>query len=150
MWLRPSLSVSVTGEQAGSTAHRQATTYATVTYKGGRPVKAQPVRLTAAAPAQRTAMPRTVRSTRPACRTWPSTPWVRAGRSSGSRTMSVVTEEAPGLESRRPALQDELRYLLNRWDPIGVYDELLDCPPDEYDCLLGPPAHQAHPWQQPG
>jgi hypothetical protein len=51
--------------------------------------------------------------------------------------MSVVTEEAPGLESR-PALQDELRYLLNRWDPIGVYDELLDCPPDEYDCLLGP------------
>jgi hypothetical protein len=64
--------------------------------------------------------------------------------------MSVVTEEAPGLESRRPALQDELRYLLNRWDPIGVYDELLDCPPDEYDCLLGPPAHQAHPWQQPG
>lgn len=33
-------------------------------------------------------------------------------------------------------LQDELRYLLNRWDPIGVYDELLDCPRDEYDCLI--------------
>ncbi|WP_067172515.1 hypothetical protein [Microtetraspora niveoalba] len=37
-----------------------------------------------------------------------------------------------------PDLQDELRYLLNRWDPIGVYDEELDFPPDEYDCLIGP------------
>jgi hypothetical protein len=35
-------------------------------------------------------------------------------------------------------LQEELRYLLNRWDPIGVYDELLDLPRDEYDCLIGP------------
>jgi hypothetical protein len=35
-------------------------------------------------------------------------------------------------------LQQELRYLLNRWDPIGVYDESLDFPPDEYDCLIGP------------
>lgn len=35
-------------------------------------------------------------------------------------------------------LQDELRYLLNRWDPIGAYDESLDCPPDEYDCLIAP------------
>lgn len=36
------------------------------------------------------------------------------------------------------ALEPELRYLLNRWDPIGVYDEKLNFPPDEYDCLLGP------------
>jgi hypothetical protein len=35
-------------------------------------------------------------------------------------------------------LQDELRYLLNRWDPIGVYDESLDFPRDEYECLIGP------------
>jgi hypothetical protein len=35
-------------------------------------------------------------------------------------------------------LQGELRYLLNRWDPIGVYDQALDFPPDEYDCLIGP------------
>jgi hypothetical protein len=32
----------------------------------------------------------------------------------------------------------ELRSLLNQWDPIGVYDGKLNCPPDEYDCLLGP------------
>jgi hypothetical protein len=51
--------------------------------------------------------------------------------------MSVVTEEAPSLESLSD-LQDELRYLLNRWDPIGIYDKSLDFPPDEYDCLLGP------------
>jgi hypothetical protein len=35
-------------------------------------------------------------------------------------------------------LTSELRYLLNRWDPIGVYDADLDRPPDEYDCLIGP------------
>jgi hypothetical protein len=33
---------------------------------------------------------------------------------------------------------DGPRYLLNRWDPIGVYDEKRDFPPDEYDCLIGP------------
>jgi hypothetical protein len=48
-----------------------------------------------------------------------------------------VTEEAARLEGLS-ALQDELRYLLNRWDPIGVYDESLAFPPDEYDCLIGP------------
>ena len=48
-----------------------------------------------------------------------------------------MTEEAARLESLS-ALQDELRYLLNRWDPIGVYDEALDFPPDEYDCFFGP------------
>jgi hypothetical protein len=25
------------------------------------------------------------------------------------------------------------------WDPIGIYDEHLDFPPDEYDCLIGSP-----------
>jgi hypothetical protein len=35
-------------------------------------------------------------------------------------------------------LQEELRCLLNRWDPIGVYDESLGFPADEYDCLNGP------------
>ena len=35
-------------------------------------------------------------------------------------------------------LESELRYLLNRWDPIGVYDPALDFPPDDYDCLLAP------------
>src|SRR5579859_299306 len=35
-------------------------------------------------------------------------------------------------------LHHQLRYLLNRWDPIGIYDEDLDFPPDEYDCLIGP------------
>ncbi len=33
---------------------------------------------------------------------------------------------------------DNLRFLLNRWDPIGIYDEELDFPPDEYDCLIAP------------
>jgi hypothetical protein len=35
-------------------------------------------------------------------------------------------------------LEDELRYLLNHWDPIGIYDEVNNYPPDEYDCLIGP------------
>lgn len=35
-------------------------------------------------------------------------------------------------------LRGELRYLLNRWDPVGIYDEETDVPPDEYDCLIGP------------
>lgn len=35
-------------------------------------------------------------------------------------------------------LAGELRYLLIRWDPIGIYDEETDVPPDEYDCLVGP------------
>ncbi|WP_055694564.1 hypothetical protein [Streptomyces prasinopilosus] len=30
--------------------------------------------------------------------------------------------------------QDNLRYLLNEWDPIGVADLVQD----EYDCLIGP------------
>ncbi|QYN26426.1 hypothetical protein [Amycolatopsis sp. DSM 110486] len=30
--------------------------------------------------------------------------------------------------------QDNLRYLLNQWDPIGVADEV----DDEYDCVIAP------------
>ncbi len=48
-----------------------------------------------------------------------------------------MTEKAASPE-RLDALQNELRYLLNHWDPIGIYDESLNFPPDEYDCLLGP------------
>ena len=33
---------------------------------------------------------------------------------------------------------EELRQLLNDWDPIGVYDPATDFPPDEYDCLSAP------------
>jgi hypothetical protein len=44
-----------------------------------------------------------------------------------------------GIDQDRIAdLQDGLRYLLNRWDPIAIYDEALNFPPDEYDCLIGP------------
>ena len=35
-------------------------------------------------------------------------------------------------------LGENLRVLLNHWDPIGVYDEQSNFPPDEYDCLIGP------------
>ncbi len=48
-----------------------------------------------------------------------------------------MSQEAPSPQDLA-ALQDELRYLLNRWDPIGIYDEAFNFPPDEYDCLLGP------------
>ncbi len=48
-----------------------------------------------------------------------------------------MTPETAGRD-RSAGLQDKLRYLLNRWDPIGIYDERLDFPPDEYDCLIGP------------
>jgi hypothetical protein len=70
----------------------------------------------------------------PVCRVIPPQTWhgLRATRLQGH--WRCVTEEADSL----PALQDELRYLLNRWDPIGVYDELTGFPLDEYDCLLGP------------
>jgi hypothetical protein len=39
---------------------------------------------------------------------------------------------------KRAADWEELRQLLNSWDPIGVYDPETDFPPDEYDCLYGP------------
>jgi hypothetical protein len=51
--------------------------------------------------------------------------------------MDCVDDDAAGSDGL-DGLQDELRHLLNRWDPIGVYDEALDFPPDEYDCLLAP------------
>jgi hypothetical protein len=50
-----------------------------------------------------------------------------------------VSVTDPEIDQKRLAdLTGELRYLLNQWDPIGVYDEKLDFPPDEYDCLIGP------------
>jgi hypothetical protein len=50
-----------------------------------------------------------------------------------------VRMEDPAIDRGKLAdLTGELRYLLNQWDPIGVYDADLDCPPDEYDCLIGP------------
>ncbi|NBE51521.1 hypothetical protein [Streptomyces boluensis] len=36
--------------------------------------------------------------------------------------------------------QDNLRYLLNEWDPIGVADAVRD----EYDCLIGPLLSRLH------
>jgi hypothetical protein len=38
----------------------------------------------------------------------------------------------------RAADWEDLRQLLNDWDPIGVYDPETDFPPDEYDCLYAP------------
>lgn len=35
------------------------------------------------------------------------------------------------------AKQQELRRLLNKWDPIGVYGPGSEAPLDEYDCLRG-------------
>ena len=44
-------------------------------------------------------------------------------------------------------LQDNLRYLLNEWDPIGVATMVSD----EYDCLVAPLLSRlisgASPWQ---
>jgi hypothetical protein len=47
-----------------------------------------------------------------------------------------VTE--PQRRRRLGDLHGELRQLLNRWDPIGVYDEERDWPSDEYDCMIDP------------
>ncbi|MFF9212940.1 MULTISPECIES: hypothetical protein [unclassified Streptomyces] len=33
-----------------------------------------------------------------------------------------------------PAIENDLRHLLNEWDPIGVADDVQD----EYDCMLAP------------
>ncbi|MER5479302.1 hypothetical protein ABT026_20380 [Streptomyces sp. NPDC002734] len=49
----------------------------------------------------------------------------------------TATSSGSRAGSARPAtraLEDDLRLLLNEWDPIGVADEV----PDEYDCMLGP------------
>ena len=32
----------------------------------------------------------------------------------------------------------ELRDIVNRWDPIGVFDRQSTWPPDEYECVVGP------------
>jgi len=31
-----------------------------------------------------------------------------------------------------------MRILLTQWDPIGITGDGLECPEDEYDCLIGP------------
>jgi hypothetical protein len=64
---------------------------------------------------------------------------VRSGPRERSRAgiLASVTPDDDDL-ARLVDLEPELRYLLNRWDPIGVYDEKEDFPPDEYDCLLAP------------
>ena len=38
--------------------------------------------------------------------------------------------------ARARVIQDELRLLLTRWDPIGVADDTEAA--DEYDCMIGP------------
>lgn len=38
------------------------------------------------------------------------------------------------MQSWTPSVEDDLRQLLNEWDPIGVADEVRD----EYDCMLAP------------
>ena len=48
-------------------------------------------------------------------------------------TIAILAEETPS-----PERLSALRYLLKRRDPIGVYHEPLNFPPDEYDGLLGP------------
>lgn len=53
--------------------------------------------------------------------------YVRRGKTTDSEDVGRLAD-----------LQAELRYLLNRWDPIGVYDESMNFPPDEYDCMIGP------------
>ena len=73
-------------------------------------------------------MPRLCRDRRAAARK--RRPAVHSGDNIGR------TPEAAGRD-RFAGLQDELRYLLSRWDPIGIYDEQIDFPPDEYDCLIG-------------
>ncbi|MFJ7592050.1 hypothetical protein ACIQZO_32750 [Streptomyces sp. NPDC097617] len=45
------------------------------------------------------------------------------------------------MEARQVADQSEnLRFLLNEWDPIGVADLVQD----EYDCLIGPLLGRLH------
>ncbi|WP_432106206.1 hypothetical protein [Streptomyces sp. bgisy091] len=38
------------------------------------------------------------------------------------------------MQSWSPSVENDLRHLLNEWDPIGVADEVQD----EYDCMLAP------------
>ncbi|MFF8814042.1 hypothetical protein [Streptomyces pactum] len=38
------------------------------------------------------------------------------------------------MRSGTDALEDDLRALLNEWDPLGVADDVQD----EYDCILAP------------
>lgn len=38
------------------------------------------------------------------------------------------------MQSWTPSIENDLRHLLNEWDPIGVADDVQD----EYDCMLAP------------
>ncbi|MFJ9209650.1 hypothetical protein CU044_2003 [Streptomyces sp. L-9-10] len=38
------------------------------------------------------------------------------------------------MRSWSPSIENDLRHLLNEWDPIGVADDVQD----EYDCMLAP------------
>lgn len=38
------------------------------------------------------------------------------------------------MQSWTPSVENDLRHLLNEWDPIGVADDVQD----EYDCMLAP------------
>ncbi|MFE2583312.1 hypothetical protein [Streptomyces sp. NPDC059378] len=38
------------------------------------------------------------------------------------------------MQSWTPSIENDLRHLLNEWDPIGVAEDVQD----EYDCLLAP------------
>ncbi|MER5971742.1 hypothetical protein ABT112_18750 [Streptomyces sp. NPDC002055] len=38
------------------------------------------------------------------------------------------------MQPQRTSVENDLRHLLNEWDPIGVADEVQD----EYDCMLAP------------
>lgn len=38
------------------------------------------------------------------------------------------------MQSWAPSVENDLRHLLNAWDPIGVADDVQD----EYDCMLAP------------
>jgi hypothetical protein len=61
-----------------------------------------------------------------------------AARAQRAVGQNVCMTDPPVDHDSLADLTGELRYLLNRWDPIGICDEALDFPPDEYDCLIGP------------
>jgi hypothetical protein len=68
----------------------------------------------------------------PHCWTCPAARRAVSGLPS-SLTIAILAEEIPS-----PERLSALRYLRKRRDPIGVYHEPLNFPPDEYDGLLGP------------
>lgn len=59
--------------------------------------------------------------------------WIDTPAATG-HSAPVHGEPIPARLAHRQAA---LRRLLNQWDPLGVYDDLLDFPPDEYRCMEG-------------